>query len=467
MKPVRIGLLPLYIKLYDDVDPALREKQMPFLRDAARALEAEGLELVMADVCRVRQEFEQAVRFFNGQDLDAVVTLHLAYSPSLEAIDALAALTAPIILMDTTPTFDFIAEAGVPAIDRNHGIHGVQDLCSVLRRRGVPYHLACGHLEHSGVAGRVAGLCRAAAAAKALRGMRVGLVGEPFDGMGDFRVEPENLTRVTGARVIKLTPAEAFALSGSIGEAEIDAQVAEDTAQFDVELEHPENHRPAARAALTLRRWMEQSALGAASVNFEKVSRASGLEKMPFVELSRMMARGIGYAGEGDVLTAALTGALLRAYPDTGFVEMFCPDWKRGVLLLSHMAEMNCALSAEKPLLTDVPFPFTDAGDTVGVFGCLRPGGAVLVNLAPLRPDRYTLLLAEVEMLRPDWDETGLRNQIRGWMQPKMALERFLTWFSQAGGTHHSVLVYGADIASLAAFGHMMGFDVAVSGANG
>ena len=43
MKPLHIGLLPLYIKLYDDVDPALRTLQMPFLSDAAKALEAEGL----------------------------------------------------------------------------------------------------------------------------------------------------------------------------------------------------------------------------------------------------------------------------------------------------------------------------------------------------------------------------------------------------------------------------------------
>jgi len=34
------------------------------------------------------------------------------------------------------------------------------------------------------------------------------------------------------------------------------------------------------------------------------------------------MSRGIGYAGEGDVLTAALTGALLSVYPDTSFTEV-------------------------------------------------------------------------------------------------------------------------------------------------
>ena len=64
----------------------------------------------------------------------------------------------------------------------------------------------------------------------------------------------------------------------------------------------------------------------------------------------------------------------------------------------TSMAEMNVALAEDKPLLTDVPFAFTDAGDTVGVFGRHRAGRAVLVNLAPLQPDRFSLLLTEVDM---------------------------------------------------------------------
>ena len=460
MKPIQVGLLPLYIKLYDDTDPELRQKQMPFLRGAERALTAQGLDVVVSDVCRVRQEFERAVSDFNQRGVDAVVTLHLAYSPSLEAVDALSTLNMPIVVMDATPTYDFIAEAGVPAIDRNHGIHGVQDLTSVLKRRGIPYHLAAGHLEHADVVRRVAGLCRAAAAAKALREMRVGIVREPFDGMGDFRVKPEALRQVTGATVVDWSPEAAKAFSEDVREAEVDALLAEDFAQFDMELTHPENHRPAARAALILRRWVEKNALGAVSVNFTSVTKESGLPKMPFHELSRLMAAGVGYAGEGDGLTASLVGALMRAYPETGFTEMFCPDWKRGVLLMSHMAEMNLALCAARPVLSDVPFPFTDVGDTVGAFDCLKPGGAVLVNLAPLSPDRFTLIAAAVDMLAPDWDESALHNQIRGWMKPRMPLPDFLEWFSMAGGTHHSALVYGADIRAIEAFGRMMGFHV-------
>ena len=121
---------------------------------------------------------------------------------------ALAAVSAPLIVMDTTPTFDFITEAGAQAIDRNHGIHGVQDLCSMLRRRGIPYHLACGPLEDGSVTRQVAGLCRAAQAAETMRHIKVGLIGGAFDGMGDFRLDAQTLTDVTGAEVVCPDPAE-------------------------------------------------------------------------------------------------------------------------------------------------------------------------------------------------------------------------------------------------------------------
>ena len=48
----------------------------------------------------------------------------------------------------------------------NHGIHGVMDMCSLLRQRGKAYAIAAGHIEHSDVLDRVAGYVRAAGAAR-------------------------------------------------------------------------------------------------------------------------------------------------------------------------------------------------------------------------------------------------------------------------------------------------------------
>ena len=89
---------------------------------------------------------------------------------------------------------------------------------------------------------------------------------------------------------------------------------------------------------------IEKEGLSAFTVNFREIRPENGLVVMPFVEASKAMARGVGYAGEGDVLTASITGALMRGFPETAFVEIFCPDWKQDKLLISHMGEYNLAL---------------------------------------------------------------------------------------------------------------------------
>ncbi|MDZ7837486.1 MAG: hypothetical protein U5N58_05810 [Actinomycetota bacterium] len=52
-------------------------------------------------------------------------------------------------------------------------------------------------------------------------------------------------------------------------------------------------------------------------MNFSKINSRSGFPTIPFLEASKAMARGTGYAGEGDIITAALVGALLSLYPES------------------------------------------------------------------------------------------------------------------------------------------------------
>lgn len=87
---------------------------------------------------------------------------------------------------------------------------------------------------------------------------------------------------------------------------------------------------------------------------------------MPFAECCKVLERNQGYAGEGDVLTAGLVGALAAVYPETTFTEMFCPDWEQDVILLSHYAESNPNLSQWKPRLRDVGMPHDPTGNAVG-----------------------------------------------------------------------------------------------------
>ena len=99
MKDTRIGLLPLYVELYDKTVPQMRPQIDEFHKKVARALEGAQLTVHTSSVCRTKKEFQSAVQAFTDAGVDAVVTLHLAYSPSLESEDALKSVDCPILIL--------------------------------------------------------------------------------------------------------------------------------------------------------------------------------------------------------------------------------------------------------------------------------------------------------------------------------------------------------------------------------
>ena len=459
MRSPKIGLLPLYIALYDQAMPEARKDAEAFYEQIAGALRKRGLEVATAPTCRLAPEFAAAVKGFEDAGADAIVTLHLAYSPSLESAAVLAGTPLPLIVLDTTPTYNFGANVDPAEIMGNHGIHGVQDMCNLLIRNGKVFQIEAGHWEKSDVLDRVAGWAKAAQLASAIQGARVGLVGEAFKGMGDFAVPFDVMQSTIGIETVLLDPKVLQSFVPLEDDPEVAKEMADDLEAFVVEDLDMDVHRRSVRAGLAIRRWIEAERLTALTVNFLVVDD-SGLPTMPFLEISKAMARGIGYGGEGDVLTAGLVGALASVYPQTSFTEMFCPDWEGGSVFMSHMGEMNLNLVDGKPLLTNKAFPWSNAGQPAVAAGCFKGGGAVLINLAPGPDGTYTLLICPGEMLSVKKDR--MKDTIRGWFKPAMPVADFLAAYSCLGGTHHSAVVYGDVTEEIVRFGELMGWEVAV-----
>ena len=458
MSKIKVGYLPLYIKLYDDSNSTKRDPMVKYMRTMISMIESQDIEVVEAPVCRIKPEFEAAIELFHSENVAAIVTQHLAYSPSLESIDALEKADVPLIVLDTTPDYSLIEKAGyLKGISNNHGIHGVQDMCNLLRRRGIEYYLCAGHAMHSEVIAQVAGLCRAAMAAKAYKSARIGSVGGSFTGMGDFLVSDEDYKSKIGADVFYMDRDTVAKYLAKVTDEDIEREIAADSAAFTVEITDQASYRESVRSGLAVRRWAEDEKLTALTVNFLTLD-ICGLPKMPFTECCKTMVRGVGYAGEGDVLTAGLVGALRSVYHDTTFTEMFCPDWKEDVILLSHMGEINYDLVQWRPVLRTVPFNYNSCGDTAAAYACYRPGQAVFVNVAPSR-EGFSMIATPVEMLSCGLEFGVYRNAVQGWMKPRKPLPEFLKAFSELGGTHHSALVYGGDVDEILAFGRMMGFE--------
>jgi L-arabinose isomerase len=278
--------------------------------------------------------------------------------------------------------------------------------------------------------------------------------------MHDFAVTEETLRTKLGPVVERVSPSD---ISGGVPQAdsaEVRRELALDRERFDVSGVEPAAHADSVRAGLALRRFVEERGLTAVTMNFESFTAECGVPTVPFLEAGKLMARGIGYAGENDVLTAALVGALCAGFGRTTFTEMFCPDWKGGSVFLSHMGEINVDLAAQKPRLIANPYPWAEITPPVIPACTLKPGTAALVNIAPGPDDTFGLIVAAVEVL-PEPAESRYTDSIRAWIKPRCPLETFLQEYSRHGGTHHAALVMGDRAPELEKFAFLAGLECA------
>ncbi len=454
MKKAKIGLLPLYIKLYDDnCTPERRINCEKYYDYVAEVLEGRGLCVVKAPVCRLENEFQAAVESFESQNVDALVTLHLAYSPSLESARILAQTSLPIVVFDTTPDYEFNYGIDSGKISYNHGIHGVQDMCNLLRRNKKPFVICAGHIEHSDVADRVVKAVLAAKMAKKISGAKVGIAVKPFEGMGDFAIPYDTLKQTIGMEVVELDPHN----MPSVNEDEIKNEFDADCKKYDMGDVTYEQYKGPHRVALSIRKWLKDNSLDAFTMNFLSTKAGTGYDYIPFTEACKQLENGIGYAGEGDVLTAAFVSSLLSVYDETTFAEMFCPDWAGNTVYISHMGEYNPKCAVGKPRFKVNRFTYTDAGEPCVFYAPMKPGKAVFASLAPQADEKYSLILSDIEMLYTPVG-TSFDTEVSGWFKPHMPVDEFLEAYSREGGIHHAAVIYGGDIEVLKSYATFMGW---------
>ncbi|MBQ7383384.1 MAG: hypothetical protein IJV72_01150 [Clostridia bacterium] len=449
-KMPKAGFLPLYVKIYDESTPEMRVVVDKFVADTAKKLTDMGIELVCAPVCRLKNEFESAVASFESADVDFIITLHAAYSPSLESYEALCSTSLPILMLDTTYNYEFKPYSYAEGMLYNHGIHGVMDLCNLLRRNRRQYEIIAGFFgdenpDYESLKNRVMSFAKACLIKHTLSRSKIGLVGEQFEGMGDFRISFEELKDTLGIEVVKYDVDKNIELINSVTDEEIEAEYKLDCERFEVFADR-ETYNFSTRASLAVRKWIEKEGLNGFSMNFKSAKKGTGFPTMPFAEASLAMSRGIGYAGEGDVLTAAFTAALMSVFDEVSFTEIFCPDWKDGSLFLSHMGEYNVALSSpeKKPVMGVKDFVFGDADNPTIVLAPFKAGRMVFISLNPVEDGGFEIFSATGDMLYTPHDNRQ-NTVVNGWFKPDMPLEKFLEEYSYAGGMHHAALIYGGD----------------------
>jgi len=441
----RIGLLALTLELYESLVPDLRARREQWLRrDVLPSLETLGEISFQRAVFR-RSDIDAAVAGFEAAGADALLVVLLTYSPSQLALPALQRTQLPIAIWNTQELFGICDDFDTGNMIDNHGVHGTQDLANVLLRSGVKFHYITSHPSDESTQTQLGNFFVSAAAAGRLRRATIGRLGYPFPGMGDFAVDTTHMAATLGCRWVNLSLEEYIKLAAGADRQAVTDLAALYTRQYDVAPDvTDEDLRATAAVELALREMVARERLDALTYQFMAFGQDERTPTVPFVATSRLMAEGIGFAGEGDVVGAAGAALLGWLSPPASFTEVFTIDFEANGLFVSHMGEANVAMARtdRKVPLVARPEPITPTRNRqLALVTSFRPGPATLFALTQGPGGRWRFIAAAVEIA--DFGPLPSLCVPHSKLDVKGDVRDFLTAYANAGGPHHSAICFG------------------------
>ena len=182
----------------------------------------------------------------------------------------------------------------------------------------------------------------------AWRGLKVAQFGYAMNEMGDIRVDEGALLRALGPSITVIAPGELYRATVAVSADEVAELIAFEDERFDIDPRLSDAEREDhARMQVALERLLEERGCKAFSTHFDAIGEDGRFARLPFAAASSLMAKGYGFAGEGDMLTAALVRAGHVLIGDAHFTEMYAMDFPTDSVLMSHMGEGNWRIARD------------------------------------------------------------------------------------------------------------------------
>jgi len=461
MNKAKVGLLGLMLELYDLV-PGLKPRMAEFAQDLVHTL-ADFADVDFPGVCNTREQVDEAVARFEAEGKDLILVVLLTYAPSHIALPALLHTRLPYVIFNTQQLHTVTAQVTSQDTTKNHGMHGVQDLCNVLLRAGHCPKLVSGHYRDPNALAELRSWMDAIRGARFMHRMRIGLLGYPMEGMGDFGIDHTALLAQAGVSVHHLAMRAVAERAREVPDAMVVQAMAEDREQFVIADDiTEEEHAASARLVFALRDILREQGLHGFAAHFTAVGEEGWLDTLPFLAASMLLGEGYGFGGEGDVTSAAAVALMAHLAGAANFTEMFSMDPEGDAVLMMHMGEGNWTMARE-----DEPIHLLRS--TLGLVDLriaplllafsLEPGPVTLASLTTVTEGKLRLVVTEGEVVDFPYVADLGRPHYKFRPDSPDGLSGFLNRFSLAGGSHHQALAYGRWAGTLAKLADLLGIE--------
>jgi L-arabinose isomerase len=353
----------------------------------------------------------------------------------------------------------------------NQAAHGDREFAFIATRLGVPRKTVSGHISNPKVVERIGIWARAAVARADLATLKLVRFGDNMRNVAVTEGDKVEAERRFGVSVNTYGVNDLAAVVDAVTEAEVDPLIAEYADLYDVAPEllpggdRHESLRYGAKIELALRRFVVDGGYRAFTSNFEDLG---ALRQLPGLGVQRLMAEGIGFAGEGDWKTAVL-GRTLMTMADglpggTSFMEDYTYNLVPGqeLSLGAHMLEVSPLIAEGKPRIEIHPLGIGGREDPVRMVFDAAPGEGVVLGMSDLG-DRFRLVANEITVVRPLAEMPKLPVGRAVWKAKPDFSTSTECWLS-AGGPHHTVLSTALTAEHLSDLAEMLGTELALIG---
>ena len=437
---MQVALIPLYVDYYEGVVPGI-EAMKSVLLNKARAAIGERHSVTVFDRISDVKSARYARQRLLQSGFDCLIVLPLVATFSQLSDELVQGWNKPLLLLSALAGSRIPSSITMPEVVAESQGFGSQAVANGWMRQGIRFQaLHVGLDSHEGVAAVRRWLAVQEAVLR-LPNLRLGLIGEVFEGMTDIGLPADEFHRQVGATVVHIPMSEVHRAMEAAAACKLRELEADLRRQFLWGAFSAVEKDLSLRAALAILNLVQEAKLDCAAFNSHG---AGGLQSpklglMAALGVTLATTRGMPVSEVGDLCTAfalwlgrQLGGACYYTELDSAYMSE-----KVWLLLNSGEYDLNWLRPGVKPrLIRNTNFAGVN-GRGASVCAPLREGPATVLNFTPTPcgPRPFRVQFCEGRILRRWCSKLGVGNayfELSG--NAHRAYHRWLN----GGPVHHS-----------------------------
>lgn len=403
-----------------------------------------------------------------------LITWMHTFSPAKMWINGLKILQKPFLHLHTQYNRDIPwSSIDMDFMNLNQSAHGDREFGFMVSRLRINRKVVAGHWKDETVRAQIGGWTRVAAGWHDWQGARFLRIGDNMRFVAVTEGDKVEAETKFGYSVNTWGVGDLVKVINETSDAEINKLVQEyaDTYTLASSLAKGgamhQSLREAAKIEIGIERFLQEGNFKGYTDTFEDLH---GMVQLPGIASQRLMAKGYGFAGEGDWKTAALVRAMKvmgTGLPGgNSFMEDYTYHFEQGneLVLGAHMLEICSSIAKDKPSCEVHPLGIGGKADPVRLVFNTASGNAINASIVDIG-NRFRMLVNEVVAVEPIQSLPKLPVARVLW-KPYPDMKTGCTAWILAGGAHHTCYSQNLGAENLQDFAEMAGIEFVLIGKN-